>query len=402
MKNTKTKRKSLSPAVRAANALTAQWCTRLGSGDFALSGAGLWPLLALLASAADEQAGAELTTALGRPAESGQQDALELIEILRGGVSTTAALGVWMRKGIPLDERWAAGLPEGVVRALTDQAALDRWASEETGGLIEEFPLEVTAGIVLILASALAARVKWRNPFDASPRGSRVSWDDPGEPDQQWLSRTTYDLAEAAVLDGAVTRIVVEGDGDVDVHLLLGDQQPAEVLAAGLRELAGEAEVRSAAESAGPGLNVRRVPSSSRRDILGLRVPSFAITSRHDLMEHDELFGLRLVADPRTSHLPHLSPVPLFVSDGAQDVLARFFAEGFEAAAITAFDLAVTGMPPDELYEVTFVEATFDRPFGFIAVHRPSRLAVVAGWVSSPFEPSEQDGEPAVPSDISL
>jgi len=43
-------------------------------------------------------------------------------------------------------------------------------------------------------------------------------------------------------------------------------------------------------------------------------------------------------------------------------------------------------MPPDEPYEVTFVEAIFDRPFGFIAVHRPSRLAVVAGWVSSPFE----------------
>jgi hypothetical protein len=32
------------------------------------------------------------------------------------------------------------------------------------------------------------------------------------------------------------------------------------------------------------------------------------------------------------------------------------------------------------------VDVTFDRPFGFIAVHRPSRLAVVAGWVGSPFE----------------
>ena len=200
--------------------------------------------LALLASAADEQARAELTNALGRPAESGQQDALELIDILRGGVSTTAALGVWTRKGIPLDERWAAGLPEGVVGALTDQAALDRLASAQTNGLIEEFPLEVTVGIVLILASALAALVKWRTPFDASPRGKRVSWDDPGEPDQQWLRRKTYDLSEAAVLDGAVSRIVVEGDGDVDVHLLLGEQQPSAVLAAGLRELAGEAEVR--------------------------------------------------------------------------------------------------------------------------------------------------------------
>ena len=381
----KTKRASRSPAVPAANALTAQWCARQGGGDFALSGAGLWPLLALLASAADEEAGAELAAALGRPAESGQQDALELIEILRKGVSTTAALGVWTREGVALDGRWAAGLPEGVAGALTDQAALDRWASEQTEGLIEKFPLAITPRILLILASALAARVKWRKPFDASPRGIRVRRDDPGEPDQQWLSRNTYDLAEAAVLDGAVTRIVVEGDGDVDVHLLLGEQQPAEVLAAGLRELAGEAEVRLAAESGGPGLTVRRVASSSRRDMLRLEVPSFEITTRHNLMEQADLFGLRLVAHPGTSHLPHLSPVPLFVSDGVQEVLARFFAEGFEAAAVTAFGMTLGGIP-DEPYEVTFVEATFDRPFGFIAVHRPSRLAVVAGWVSSPFE----------------
>lgn len=107
---------TISPVVRDSNALTAQWCARLGDQDFALSGAGLWPLLALLASAADEQAGAELAAATGRPAESGQQDALELIEILRAGVSTTAALGLWTRKDIPLHEEWASGLPEVIKR----------------------------------------------------------------------------------------------------------------------------------------------------------------------------------------------------------------------------------------------------------------------------------------------
>jgi len=65
--------------------------------------------------------------------------------------------------------------------------------------------------------------------------------------------------------------------------------------------------------------------------------------------------------------------------------LARFFAEGFEAAAVTAFGMIVTGGIPQERYEITRVDVTFDRPFGFIAVHRPSRLAIVAGWVSSPF-----------------
>jgi hypothetical protein len=61
-------KKSPSPAVQAANTLTARWCSRLGDGDYALSGAGLWPLLALLASAADDPAAAELAAAIGRPA----------------------------------------------------------------------------------------------------------------------------------------------------------------------------------------------------------------------------------------------------------------------------------------------------------------------------------------------
>ena len=376
---------TISPAVQAANTLTARWCTRLGADDFVLSGAGLWPLLALLASAADEQAGAELAAALGRPVDIAQQEALELIDVLRTGVSTTAALGLWTREGTPLREEWASGLPQGVVRTLTDQAALDQWASAETDGLIDKFPLQLTPATVLVLASALAARVKWRTPFEGYPRDR--NWES-AQPDQQQLSRTTYDLGIAAVLDDTVTRVVVEGDGDVDVHLLLGEQQPAEVLATGLRELSGEAQVHLAADldGDGPGLTVRRVPSSHPNDMVCLALPSFEITAKHDLMNNVDLFGLRSLSESDTSHLPLLSPVPLFVSEGVQDVLARFFAEGFEAAAVTAFGIAVGSAMPRERYEVTRVDVTFDRPFGFIAVHRPSRLAVVAGWVSSPFE----------------
>jgi hypothetical protein len=383
-KNVKSNEATLSPVVRATNELTARWCSRLGGGDFALSGAGLWPLLALLASAGDESAGAELAAALGRPADSAQRDALELIDILRTGESTTAALGLWTREDVPLQQGWASGIPEGVVGELTDQEALDRWAAQETGGLIEKFPLEITPDTALVLASALAARVKWCEPFDTRPRDrNRESM----EPDQQWLFRTTYDLGAAAVLDDAVTRVIVDGDGDLDVHLLIGDQHPADVLSAGLRELSGEAQARSVtqSDSGRPGLNVRRVESWIQKDILRVELPSFEIKTHHDLLEQTELFGLRSLTDPGTSHLPLLSPAPLYVSDGAQDVVARFFAEGFEAAAVTAFEVSITGAPPDDDQQVTLATVIFDRPFGFLAVHRPSRLAVVAGWVDSPF-----------------
>lgn len=383
---------AISPVVQAANCLTARWCSRLCGEDFALSGAGLWPLLALLASAADESVRAELAAALERPADSAQRDALEVLDILRAGLSTTAALGIWTHKKAPLREEWKYHLPDGVVQTLTDQAALDWWAAEQTGGLIDKFPLEITADTLLVLASALTASVRWRIPFDARPRGDCDYWssEDPGPPDQLWLSRTTSDLAIAAILDAAVTRVVVEGDGDVDVHLLLGDRQPADVLATGLRELSGEAQVCPAVdiEGRGPGLIVYREQSSSPEDRLHLELPSFEIKARHDLLEHVDLFGLRSLTDPNTSYLPLLSPVPLCVSEGAQDVLARFFAAGFEAAAVTAFGAMAGSEPPRERYQVTAVNVAFKRPFGFLAVHRPSRLAVVAGWVDSPFERS--------------
>jgi len=383
---------AISPVVQAANSLTARWCSRLGGEDFALSGAGLWPLLALLASAADDTAQAELAAALERPTDSAQRDALEVLDILRAGLSTTAALGIWTRKDVPLHEDWKSQSPDGVVETLTDQAALDRWAAEQTGGLIDKFPLRITADTLLVLASALTARVRWQTPFDALPRGDWDYWspEDPGPPDQQWLNRTTSDLAIAAVLDTTVTRVVVEGDGDIDVHLLLGDQQPADVLATGLRELSGEAQVCLAVDldGRGPGLTVSRKQSTKPQDRLHLELPSFEIKAHHDLLKHADLFGLGAVTDPVTSHLPLLSPVPLYVTEGAQDVLARFFAKGFEAAAVTAFAAAATGMPPEQRHQVTVVDVDFNRPFGFLAVHRPSRLAVVAGWVNSPFEKS--------------
>ncbi len=42
-----------------------------------------------------------------RPADAAQQDAFEIINLLRGGLSTTAALAIWTRKDVPLEEDWA-------------------------------------------------------------------------------------------------------------------------------------------------------------------------------------------------------------------------------------------------------------------------------------------------------
>jgi serine protease inhibitor len=45
---------------------------------------------------------------------------------------------------------------------------------------------------------------------------------------------------------------------------------------------------------------------------------------------------------------------------------------------------------PDLRWITTGVQAVFDRPFGFLAVHRHSRLVLMAGWVTDP-EPYPDD-----------
>ncbi|MFG1794999.1 serpin family protein [Nocardia sp. NPDC049149] len=182
-----------------------------------------------------------------------------------------------------------------------------------------------------------------------------------------------------------VTRVVVAGTADLDVHLLLGTDTPGSVLGAGLAALAGAIPIRAELPPGtdGPGLTVRSNQVTTRTDLLVLRLPPFAIRSKHNLLDNPELMGLRSAADCERGHFPAISPMPLCIAQAAQDVLARFTPKGFEAAAVTAFAMRGGSAPPRPRL-ATAISATFDRPFGFLAVHRPTGLAVVAGWIVTP------------------
>jgi hypothetical protein len=71
-------------AMARANALTARWAATVGDGDTtALSGAGVWPLLAYLAWAADGAGRDELAAAVGMDPEDAQEAATGLLRLLR-------------------------------------------------------------------------------------------------------------------------------------------------------------------------------------------------------------------------------------------------------------------------------------------------------------------------------
>jgi hypothetical protein len=373
---------SLLTHVAAANDLTGRWCRQLGtSGDFVLAGCGVWPLLGILADAANEPARSELAAAIGDAAGESRSAALALLTELAGSESVSAALGVWVREDIALREEWVRALPEGAVEKLAGQSVLDAWAARHTGGLIDRFPLDITPDTLVMLATALVAKTAWRTPFDDDvlepASGPWAGHRGPG------LARYSPSLADAAILaaDAPVSRVVVRGTGDLDVHLLLGDS-PAEVLAAGLHALDGSVETHSALDGhTAPGVTVRQVRATA--DTLRIQLPPFEIRSAHNLLDHPELFGLRTCTDRRTGHFPALSETPLCVDRAAQHARARFTREGFEAAAVTAISM-VRAVALPLPHNVTEISVTFDRPFGFLAVHRPTGLVVVAGWVSEP------------------
>lgn len=390
--------------IRAVNGLTARWASA-SEGGTVFSAAGVWPLLAFLADGAGGPARAELADAVGLPADEAAGAARELLGAMGAMRGLDSALGLWTKRTLELRERWEAGLPaqaHGVLsgNAEADKAALDAWAVKRTGGLIDEMPVLLAPGPEVVVASALALRTEWLQRFwDWPMRPASGPW---SERALLGLHRTSTLLDRVGVADtaaGHVTELKVLGDNAIDVHLLLGEagMTPGAVLGAGVDILERRCAVvpgpRLPYGNVGPGLcvvkqrNTRPVPPT-----LAVETVAFDMSADHDLLELHRVFGMTAARDMTRGHFPGISDFPLAIGSARQSTMARFGELGFRAAAVTAVAMVAGGAPPPLRWVTTTVNATYDRPFGFLALHRHSRLVLAAGWVTDP-EPYREDEE---------
>ncbi|WP_063831377.1 serpin family protein [Streptomyces sp. NRRL F-2664] len=392
--------------VLAVNRLTARWAARAAAGGAGtvFTAAGVWPLLALLADGSAGPARDELAEALGIPAEEAAGAARGLLAGLDGVRGLRTATGLWTAADLPLRDGWTAKLPPGTRGALTgdpegDTKALDGWAADRTGGLIERMPVSVRHDTRLVLASALALTLKWADPFRELPgRPAEGPWAGRGI---RQLLRSTSSLDPVRVAEGPagpVTVLEVTGaDGtDVDVHLLLGGPAApaAEVVATGVAAVSGTVPCVGGAAlrdgSPGPGLVIETVDAFGPEPRLTVATVVFQLSAEHDLLADAALFGLLTATDSGYGHFPGISTEPLAISSARQSAMARFHAEGFEAAAVTAIAARPGGAPVRQaVHRARRADLRFDRPFGFLAVHRASRLVVAAGWVTDPAPAAE-------------
>ncbi|MFB7608835.1 serpin family protein [Streptomyces gardneri] len=396
--------RATSATIRAVNGMTTRWAADgLSSEALAkgttFSAVGVWPLLAFLADGASGPARRELEDALGMRATESAEGARGLLGALARIPGSAAAVGLWTRPGLEVHGEWAAGLPDATLGRFSgddeaDKKALDAWAAERTGGLIPAMPLRVDKATQLVLAAAQSVRTRWLSPF----RATGLTPDD----ESPWAGRRLVGLSRrTSLLDrvgvaqtpaGGLTVLHVLGNTGVDVHLLLGerDAAPGAVLSAGIDVLSGTHRATPGGllplGEPGPGLYVQNVRSSERDPVLSVTTSPFSLTADHDLLATSALFGLTTAMDDRQGHFPGVSDAPLAIQQAGQSASAHFTAEGFESATVTAIATAAGSAVPVTPYVVRHIGLVFDRPFGFLAVHRTSRLVLSAGWVAEPVD----------------
>lgn len=418
----------LAAIAAASNRLTAEWTARTPDGmSTVLSGAGVWPLLGLLALGAEGRTRTELAGAYGLEPALGGTAAREFVDLFDRAPALRAALGLWYRDDVPMRDSWLRELPPATRGRLTDDYAadkehLDAWAREHTDGLIEQMPVELTQDTVLVLASAIMVTTTWRQRFTETPHQAGA-----GPWAGRRLAALTREIAPESirVIDGGtfdrtaadapgagpVTAVTVEGEDDIDVLLFLGgpDVPAGKVLRAGITALTdavggpGDAsatgrpanhlgtaatdalssgDTAPADSSRAPGVVIRTVDSDSPDPEGALTTPRFTIHAQHDLLAEAGLFGLSTAGDADSASFPGMSSDPLYVSSARQNAMAEFSATGFKAAAVTAISMARAMSMRRNRFRARRIEVAYDRPFGFAAVHRTSGLIIAAGWVA--------------------
>ena len=392
----------------ASNALTARWAGALPDGadrSTVFSGAGVWPLLGLLALGAGGATRERLSAAFGLDLARAEVAVRRLLHLFDTAPSMRAACGLWQRADVALDPAWRDCLPPGTHGELTgdpaaDQRTLDAWAAEQTRGMIERAPVTVTPDTALMLASAVCLETAWAAPFTRRHETARSGpWRGEGLP---WLERPAQpgDLVRIDGPTGPVTVARVPGQADLDVYLLLGDAQAtaASTLGTGLAALGGAywgvpADRWSGPEPA-PGARVEPITNASGQPELRLGCPAFAFQARHDLLALPGVFGLQRGGEyPGIGAGPAAPPdagrarpaLPLGVEQAGQTAMTQFTALGFKAAAVTTIGAQFSAMTrPITPKPATRTTVAFDRPFGFAAVHRASGLVPIVGWVARP------------------
>ncbi|MET8369545.1 hypothetical protein ACPXB1_14105 [Micromonospora sp. DT68] len=397
----------LALSAAAANPDPAVSSDRTSSPDPA---GGSYPAVSSDSTAGSEAAADRLAAALGTDLLTAAGVARALLDTPHPLVASATAL--WHRPGQNLDGTagWRAALPATTeVGALPDQAGLDAWAREHTDGLIETFPLKVSPDVVFALASALATRISWAEPFevaDARTLGPGSVW----ARDLRRILRSPGHGHRCAIVTTARAGDVImhaapaqtaDGAGLVVLSVAAAPEvPPADVLAAAYHLSAGlvdgaEPDGRRSLFDLPLGdtplwtireEQVRTRARDGREERHSAVLPCWSARSDHDLTP--ESLGFPAA----TAALARALGQPVRGFEARQVAMARYDRYGFEAAAVTGM-FGTVSLPPEGVARIA--ELRFGHPYAVVAVATDTRaggaggsswhgVPVFSAWVAEP------------------
>ena len=376
----------------------AQYATRfhrmLGGTHGVASPFGAWLLLALVAPAATGTRRSTLAEVLGCDPDEAFVAASRMLhephaELVLGAAAwhdpryETEPLLDFLR-------RLAAHADSGPIPS---QAEADAWADERTLGLIERFPLSIDASVVLLLATAIAAKVSWYAPFLLAPADSVLLPADPGFGHKPLLrdpgTRAWCGFVQTDV--GLLAGYVAPSTDGLYVTSAIGEPgaDPTAVLDATVRLACGVAggprpEPISLYElplGDGPSWRITEETASflgspERYEFL---LPAWEATSDHKLLDGE--LGFQQAGGA----LIELLPSDGYDLEARQSAMARYSREGFEAAAVTGLAVRMAAHSPHE-GPVRTARVEFTRPHAVVAATRGDDewdgLPVFSAWIT--------------------
>lgn len=365
---------TMTPSTLATAGLSralAKYACRLhehaGGGHSVTSALGVWLLLALASDTVADGERSALVNLLGMPLDDAKNLAAALLDSPHAQVCSATAVWTPDSHETAALRRWMETLPSSLSRGpVPSQTEADVWAADNTDGLIDHFPLPMSEDTLLVLASALATKVDWHQPFEVASVKST-----PGGA-ASWPSDVTTVLRSPEDVRRYICRSEFSGAGDMAVHEARAEGLVVVSVAAGPE--VSQAQVIAAAHRVAFTAAVPRTPSSIplERSLFDLEVGRHPcwhleerpgqVTSTTGREERVEAYlpaweaetDLDLTAEPQLgvgSVLTGLSRLLVADPGGAkasarQAAKASFSKTGFTAAAVTAFGLIATGPPP--------------------------------------------------------
>ena len=349
-------------AAQAVRTYAATTRSALGSAEApVISYAGLWLLLASLAPAAKY----ETDEVLGLSRADARAAALALLEAPHPTIG--AAVAGWLRPGTEL----AKGLPV-VLEPLPDQAGLDAWAEGHTRGLIKEFPLEIDAQTLIVLASALVVTPRWSEPLEQDGEGSLL------------LEHGFQAVVETEAAGPVAVACPPSEDGISVYSVIAADGIAAEDVWRAVDEVVRRidaGEVRNHAfetKEDGHAWTVQEVTvlGVASSDRWRSHLPEWSAEDRHDLSAAPGVAeiaaGVMAAIDEETE------------AACVQKAVASYDREGFKAAAVTGMMVRAAAAVPRET-KVRQIDLRFDRPHAVVAVARGGAwegIPLFSSWVT--------------------